>query len=419
MRGYDWSKGQPPLLDEHSAAKHTVLRRYVENYIQILCCNPKRTELRLTVVDGFCGGGVFLDKDANLLPGSPLILLEALQKGRAEVRRRRTELGIKQSFELHAQLHLNDISHHAIGMLRRHLPAAGVGEWQPQIHVANLDFQEAAARLIASYRGARSSPRILFVLDQYGFSDASLPVMQSIFAAFPKAEIVLTVAIDTLVNFASPNTLDLYQKVLAKAGFDAAVTAEHLASIKEEEDGAKHIIQTLFLKEVFPRTGASFATPFFIIPRKSRRGYWLLHLANNMRANDEMKQLHWETKNHFMHFGHEGIGILAFDPLRLVDTSQSTFDFGDFAQQRSQDALKLDLPRLITNEFPDGTTIRSLLARVANDSPATAAMVREQVFSLGQDRELDVRTIHWRQRKNAQCLHADDEIHPRRQFTLI
>lgn len=416
---YDWSSGEPPLIDEHSAAKHRVLRRYVENYIQILCCNPRRSELRLVVVDGFCGGGVYRDGTSNLLPGSPLILLEALQKGRAEVCRRRREMGIHTPFELHAKLYLNDIDRDAIRMLQRHLPNPMDEEWRPEINITTLDFKQAAVQLIDSYRNQRGSPRIIFVLDQYGFSDATLPVMQSIFQAFPKAEIVLTIAIDALVNFASPNTVELYQKALAKTGFDAAVSAEKLASIKEENDGAKHIIQTLFLKDVFPRTGASYATPFFVIPRQSRRGYWLVHLANSPRANDEMKQLHWEAKNHFMHFGHEGVGILAFDPLRLEDDTQSIFDFGDFARQRTEEALKLDLPRLITREFPDGTTIRSLLQRVANDSPATADMVRDQIFQLGQERELDVRTSNWRQRKNVACLHGDDEVHPRRQLVLI
>ena len=92
---YDWKSGIPPRLDEHSAAKHRVLRRYVENYIQILCQDPHRDRMRLVVVDGFCGGGIYQDEAGLTHPGSPLILREALQCGRARLHTRRADLSAR------------------------------------------------------------------------------------------------------------------------------------------------------------------------------------------------------------------------------------------------------------------------------------------------------------------------------------
>lgn len=416
---YNWKSGVPPEIDEHSAAKHRVLRRYVENYIQILCLNPKSERLRLVVVDGFCGGGIYQDSSGLLQPGSPLVLRQALQVGRYSVQSRRKELGMERPFELEATLHLNDNDPAAIAMLNEQLAKCQDEEWAPRIQVTTQDFKELAYQLIEAYRSQRGSPRIIFVLDQYGLTQATLPVMRAIFEAFPKAEIVLTFAVDALVNFASENTVELYRKILKKAGFDGIVSAERLASLKAEEDGAKHVIQTLLLREVFPQTGATYATPFFIIPRQSRRGYWLLHLANNTRANDEMKSLHWQEHNHFMHFGAEGIGILAFDPVRLDQSPQFTFDFGDFARERTLNALQGDLPRLVRDRHQEGTTVGVFLESITNDTPATRNMIRQALFNIGQHGDLEVRTVHGRKRKHVDLLQVEDEIYPRRQFILL
>lgn len=416
---YDWKQGTPPRIDEHSAAKHRVLRRYVENYIQILCQDPRREGLRLVVVDGFCGGGTFVDEAGLIHPGSPLILRQALQCGRALVHTRRDEMGMRKPFRLDATLHLNDIDPHAIAMLEHELAAQPDTDWAPQTHVTTLAFETLAYRLIEHYRTARRPPRILFILDQYGLIDATLPVMRDLFAAFPKAEVVLTFAIDAFANFASPNTLAQYQKLLARMGFAEAVTAERLASLKVEDDGAKHLIQTVILREVFPQTGAAYATPFFIIPRQSRRGYWLLHLANSTRANDEMKSLHWHEHNHFMHFGAEGLNILAFDPARLESQSQFTFDFGSFARERTLQALEEDLVRRVHERHAGGTTVRAFLESVTNETPATRDMIRQTLFELGQARALDVHSAHGRARKHVDRLQLDDEIHVRRQLILL
>jgi three-Cys-motif partner protein len=416
---YDWKSGIPPLIDEHSAAKHRVMRRYVENYIQILCLDPRREQLRLVVVDGFCGGGVFQDSSGVLHPGSPLILRTALQAGRACVQTRRSEMGIRKPFELEATLYLNDIDPDAIAMLRSQLAACDQNEWAPTTHVSAIDFEMLAGQLIDAHRKRRGNPRVLFILDQYGLTQTTLPVMRAIFQAFPKAEIVLTFAIDALINFASPNTVQKYQKILARTGFDEVVSAEQLATLKAEDDAAKHVIQTLLLREVFPQTGAAYATPFFIIPRHSRRGYWLLHLANNTRANDEMKRLHWQEHNHFMHFGAEGVGILAFDPVRLVEPPQFAFDFGDSARDRTAVALKIDLPRVVRDRFQEGTTVDRLLESITNDTPATRDMVRKALWEMGRVGELEVRSTRGHLRKSVARLQSDDQIYLRRQFILL
>jgi three-Cys-motif partner protein len=55
---YKWIPGeQPPPLGRHSIAKHNVLRAYLEKYVAILAGRPVQERLKLTLVDGFAGGG--------------------------------------------------------------------------------------------------------------------------------------------------------------------------------------------------------------------------------------------------------------------------------------------------------------------------------------------------------------------------
>jgi three-Cys-motif partner protein len=57
---YTWQLGaSPPPLDDHSAAKHAVLRQYAATYVEVLTANPRREVLKLTIVDGFAGGGQY------------------------------------------------------------------------------------------------------------------------------------------------------------------------------------------------------------------------------------------------------------------------------------------------------------------------------------------------------------------------
>jgi hypothetical protein len=57
---YIWISGEePPILGQHSIAKHRILKEYLEKYIKILTVNLAQERLKLTLVDGFAGGGVY------------------------------------------------------------------------------------------------------------------------------------------------------------------------------------------------------------------------------------------------------------------------------------------------------------------------------------------------------------------------
>ena len=77
---YEWNKG-PALLDDHSLTKHAVLVEYLKRYFEQRTLNARgRDRFRITLVDGFCGGGEYVLKSSGkLVDGSPLRILTAVE----------------------------------------------------------------------------------------------------------------------------------------------------------------------------------------------------------------------------------------------------------------------------------------------------------------------------------------------------
>src|SRR5262245_48031583 len=81
---YTWSIDDPPEIAPHSLAKHRILREYVEEYVRVLTANPRTDKLRLNLVDGVAGGGIYVDPRTGLSQaGSPIVLLDAVRAAEA------------------------------------------------------------------------------------------------------------------------------------------------------------------------------------------------------------------------------------------------------------------------------------------------------------------------------------------------
>ena len=77
---YNWKNG-PAEIQQHSVAKLDVLRAYLIQYFKTLASLPQQDVFKLTLVDGFAGGGLYIHKDKQeFVHGSPLVCLEAVQE---------------------------------------------------------------------------------------------------------------------------------------------------------------------------------------------------------------------------------------------------------------------------------------------------------------------------------------------------
>src|SRR5271169_6106421 len=88
---YDWKLGEAlPKIGPHSLAKHRILRRYIERYIEIVTATSSQEQLNITFVDGYAGGGRYA-AGRETVAGSPLIFLEAVAAAEAKLKAARSK----------------------------------------------------------------------------------------------------------------------------------------------------------------------------------------------------------------------------------------------------------------------------------------------------------------------------------------
>jgi len=403
---YEWIKGSaPPVLGQHSLAKHKVLQAYLEKYVSVLTKNLAQDCLKLTLVDGFSGGGVYRHPTSmELIPGSPIIMLNAMMNAETQAQ----ELRHKE-FLLDAEYFFIEKSGATIeylrNELREHKHASDQGE---RVKVLQGDFAQQLEPIIQRVESRGRSRRVIFVLDQYGYSDVSMKDLKLIFSRLPNAEVILTIAIDWLIDHWTEKAH--YDSILSNLGLglDSGL-AKRLKS--QNPVDWRPLIQFELHDQLFLNSGSAFYTPFFIRSVDAHRSYWLLHFSGHEKARDVMMELHWELQNHFQHFGSAGLAMLGYDP-RCDLASQGQlglkFDFDQMALDATRNALIDDIPRRL-KQFKNGLSFNGFFRGVVNGTPATRSLLLQQASELSRQGELEIRTREGKLRKPGVQI-ADDDI---------
>lgn len=384
-KGYEWRIGEAvPLLGDHSIAKHDIFEQYVGIYIERLTRTPGQTMLNLTIVDGFCGGGVYRNGSTDL-EGSPLRLLRAVEQADTMLKAAHTK-----GFQVRADFVFVDENADHIAYLRDLLIRRGHGSrLDSNIFLICSKFEEACPSIVERIQRKGRAHRSLFFLDQYGWSDVRLATIRGLLSGLKNPEILLTFAVDALINFLSvktPETQALLAIELAREDVRALMDMRN-------GDGWRYLIQNGLYRHVQDRTGAKFYTPFFIHSTESHRSYWLLHLSNHRQARDEMGKLHWRLNNHFQHLGGAGFHALGFDPSRDLRQGLLTFMFDDDALKRSEAAVLEQLPRMIHaahRHGGGGLGVEEFFAGHCNDTPVTSDILTRQLLFLRREGELSI-----------------------------
>ncbi|UVI38390.1 three-Cys-motif partner protein TcmP [Qipengyuania spongiae] len=412
--GYHWSPGKAlPALGQHSIAKHDIYDNYVDRYISTLTKNHVQSKLKATIVDGFCGGGLY-DLDGATVSGSPLRLIDAIEVARAKLKARREDFDLDVDF-----VFIDEKAAH-IAYLRDELIRRGYGSLiGTKIRLVASTFEDAVPDVISAIRKKGRAHRSLFFLDQYGWSDVKLATVRRIMADLVNPEVVLTFMVDSLINLLHEKTSTLS----ALAAID--YTREDVRALLDMKDefgakGWKRAIQNTVYKHILECTGAAFYTPFFVHPPESHRDYWLIHLSKHHQAREEMGNVFWETTNTMEHFGGAGLNALGFDP--SVDVRQGMMDymFDDDAEKRSESQLLEQIPPLLHESWKGGgiVTKRSLFESRANDTPVVGKLVdsglaklRDEgeivIFGRKRDKSGEMKTVV---RERADQFQWDDEI---------
>lgn len=376
VHGYQWKIGTSlPPIGAHSIAKHDIYDEYVDRYIYTLTKNHAQTALRLTIVDGFCGGGRYMF-GGRAVEGSPLRLLRSVDAARAKlIAAGRTTFNLDVDF-----IFIDDKADH-IEFLREELVRGGYGHLiGTKIHLVNRVFEQAAADVIAAIKKKGRAHHSLFFLDQYGWNGVRLQTVKAVMEQLVNPEVVLTFMVDSLANLLDSRESTV--RALAKLDFNRE-DVKALVAMKDME-GWKRIIQNTLYQHIKAHTGAEFYTTFFVHPPESHRDYWLLHLSKHHQAREEIGNVFWRTSNTMEHHGRDGIDALGFDPKVDVRHDMNQYGFDGCAKERSKAALANQLPPMLHDARKTGAPItkRSLFAEKANDTPINGEILDTQIAAM-------------------------------------
>lgn len=421
---YDWHLGEkPPKIGLHSLAKHRVYEEYLTHYIQVLNSNPKIPVFRLTLIDGFAGGGVYSDpQNDSLYPGSPLRLINAAKAAAAAVNIKRQAEGIRLPFELQAEYFFIEKKKSNLEYLNGYLSEQGLGSRLGQdIFSLQGEFTELLQKVIKHIASTGRNRRCIFLLDQYGYGEVPFSDIRTIFSDLPNAEIILTFATDWLINYMS--NAPEYLKTLQRIGVDLDINA--LLEAKLDTPHWRQLVQFELHRSIKSLSGARHYTPFFIVSKEANRSFWLVHLSNHPRARDVMTQLHWRLKNHFAHYGGSGIRMFGYDPTKdeqvtgLADLFGGTeHSFDETAKTRTLEGVIEELPEFI-HQFPDGIQFGELYRLVANTTPATTEHIKEVANLLAQAKELEIVGPNGEHRRTASRISNEDILRIPRQKVIF
>ncbi|MCC2594731.1 three-Cys-motif partner protein TcmP [Pusillimonas sp. MFBS29] len=414
---YDWSDG-PAEIEPHSVTKHDVLVGYLVRYFEQRTLNARgREQLRITLVDGFCGGGLYmLSGTGREVLGSPLRMLKAVEEARILINSKRTK-----PINLDVQYVFIDKDGRALSHLKIVLQNHGYGgDIGRSIHIIHDDFVSASSKVFQQIRAhTPCAGTAIFFLDQYGYSDVPAPVIQKIFSELRGSEVVLTFHVSAFANYTNDKLTDHMSDKLV-IDIRAALGGKSIEQIKDEDSTDwRRFIQAALYQALVKDCGAEYFTPFFIRGQGSGQGeYWLVHLSRHPRAQDVMKQVHWKYQNHSIHYGGPGLDMLSTHMMGFRQEFTGGFLFDDVALRLSSEALTEQLAEKIF-ERSQPVQIGQLYASTCNTSPGTSGMYKEVLETLVSDKDIVIRSKDGSNRKRAKYMCDTDWIERNRQGSLF
>ena len=407
---FKWpADGSGAILQQHSVAKLDVLREYLLAYFQTLAGARGQEEIRLTLVDGFAGGGVFRHADTQQrILGSPLVFLKASEEAQAIMnteRRKPLKFLITYIFV--------EKDKNAVASLHATLQTEGYGARVGQdIRVVNSTFEAQSDAIIAAIRDrSPRAGRAVISLDQYGYKEVPTSLIRRLLGQLPRAEILLTFAVDAFINFASDNLLT--HRMLDHLGMPDVLKGRTLADIKANEADYRLFIQSCLYQGLIQGCGAHYYTLFFI-KTQGHGDYWLVHLSQHPPARDVMTQVHWENNNHFIHYGGPGLdmfqvlGYSAKNDEQFTGQGALAFGFDEPANQASVTLLTEQLVRLVRER--EAIRFGELYASTCNTTPADSQRYRNALELLIAHKEIAIVGPNGARRQKATTIGDEDIV---------
>ena len=353
-RRYSWKNGNA-VLNDHSRIKFNVLEDYLYEYILVRCRDSRRDKLRLAILDGFCGGGIYnsAQDESEIIYGSPVIFIDTVIRAANWINEERKITNIRSLF-IECLIVLNDTDQYALRSVKeqveRHINISSEDNSFVKFEVViHKGIFEECSNFLVSEIVKRKYPNVICNLDQYGSSDVLFPTIRSLLDIAKSVEIFLTFSIGAFVNhLKKDDTTDLKRK-LEKLGVpvDDSLFDVDQSDRKEWLKFAEGLVFEFF------RQYSHFVSPFAIHNPKGWK-YWLLHFTNNHVGRQVYNDVLHDNADHQAHFGRSGLRMLSN---KLIDGVSQLHLFGSYTRNISFEELTYDIPWHIDKNHGEMTVL--------------------------------------------------------------
>jgi three-Cys-motif partner protein len=254
-------------LEDHSRAKHAILRRYLGGWLPVM----SKWNKRLVLVDGFAGPGRYTGGE----DGSPLIMLKSfLEHDRRDL------------IDAELVYVFIDEDDRRIEHLEGEIAALGKLADQVKLDVVSGNFTDVFREELEdlSERGARLAPTFAFI-DPFGYKDSPIDLTGSILQ-FDRCEVLVYVPMPHINRFISDE--GPADAITALFGTDRYVEALDL-----EGEDRRAFLHDLFRDQLKQEGGVKYVRSFEIVT-KSGGGYHLFFGTDHEKGLELMKEAMWK-----------------------------------------------------------------------------------------------------------------------------
>jgi len=254
-------------LDRHTAAKHELVRRYLNSWLPIMARSGATSAL---VVDGFAGPGRYEGGE----PGSPLVILQAFLDHRD-----RPHWSATQFTFAFIEKDRSRFDHLGGELAKVNLPK------NARVISIHGEFDQEIQEVLDSIPKGLGLPPSFVFIDPFGWKGRHLELSSRILA-FPKCEVLIYIPLPYIARFVGQE--DVRESLENLFGDDSWLPARDI------EDGKRRqiFLHGLFLDKV--RRMAGLARSFEIDPGgRGWSGYHLFFGTHHPKGLDRMKYAMW------------------------------------------------------------------------------------------------------------------------------
>jgi three-Cys-motif partner protein len=412
---YFWQIGHhPPILDQHSAVKHSIVEQYVQQYIETLMSLPTMPKLTLTLVDGFAGGGEYLNEKVESVDGTPLLMMRGAYLARANL-----NVGRRTLREVDAEFFFVEKKRESAEYLLQYLEKRRAEGAISQLDferskVLNAGFLDELPKIVERIKARRGGGRAIFLLDQYSYNAVPMDKLRWLMTELPNAEVIMTFNVDSLLTYISDREAN--RKAVRSIGIEQYIPWDQLGQIKAESGRAA--LQRYVAHGIKAETGAPYMTLFFVRPDSANPwSYWLVHLSRQYKAHDVMKSLHWEHSSEFGHELEPGLFMLGYDAKRDEQYTGQSILFDAGGAELCIETLKDDLGRVLSGR-QEPLTVRQLFTEHISNTIADETRLQMVIRDLHASGNIVVSNKDDKMRRPSKRYNASDiiEYSPQRRF---